>query len=298
MASRVTPGMMQSQLIRNLNNNYNRMNATQEQIATGRKINRASDDPVGITYALRYRSELSMNDQYQRNITTATAAVENVDTVLSQINELMQRAKELAVRGVSDSSSKEARDAIGKEMDGILEQAVTLGNDQINGKYTFNGQMTMTRPYDITTAGTTDTDDASVLLPLAPGVDIASNISGNSVFGASTDTDNMFSTFRLLRDAMYANDGATAGTAMDQLGTRLDKFLGVRAEVGARANRIGMLDSRNKDLDTTLNSLSAKTEDADIALAITKLQRDENVYQASLSVGSKIIQPSLVDYLR
>jgi flagellar hook-associated protein 3 FlgL len=298
MASRVTPGMMQSQLIRNLNNNYNRMNATQEQIASGRKINRASDDPVGITYALRYRSELSMNDQYQRNITTATSAVENVDTVLNQITELLQRAKELAVRGVSDSSSKEAREAIGKEMNGIFEQAVTLGNDQINGKYTFNGQMTMTTPYDVATAGTTDTDDASILLPLAPGVDIPSNISGNSVFGASTETDNMFSTFKLLRDAMYANDGATAGTAMGLLDTRLNKFLGVRAEVGARANRIEMLDSRNKDLDLSLNSLSGKTEDADVAQAIMNLQRDENVYQASLSVGSKIIQPSLVDYLR
>jgi flagellar hook-associated protein 3 FlgL len=86
MSSRVTSGMMHSQLLRNLNNNYNRMNATQEQIATGRKINRASDDPVGITYALRYRSELTMNDQYQRNITTATSSVENVDTVLNQVN--------------------------------------------------------------------------------------------------------------------------------------------------------------------------------------------------------------------
>jgi flagellar hook-associated protein 3 FlgL len=298
MSSRVTPGMMQSQLIRNLNNNYNRMSATQEQIATGRKINRASDDPVGITYALRYRSDLSMNDQYQRNITTATSAVDNVDTVLSQVNDLMTRAKELAVQGVSDSSSKEARDAIGKEMDGLLQQAVTLGNDQMNGKYTFNGQMTMTAPYDVATAGTTDTDNASILLPLAPGVEIASNISGNSVFGASTDSDNMFTTLKQLRDAMYANDGTAAGTAMTQLDSRLNKFLGVRAEVGARANRIAMLDSRNKDLDTTLNSLSGKTEDADVALAITNLQRDENVYQASLSVGSKIIQPSLVDYLK
>jgi flagellar hook-associated protein 3 FlgL len=211
---------------------------------------------------------------------------------------LITRAKELAVRGVSDSSSQEARDAIGKEMDGLLQQAVTLGNDQINGKYTFNGQMTMTTPYDVATAGTTDTDNASIMMSLAPGVDIASNISGNTVFGASTDTDNLFTTIKQLRDAMYANDGAAASTAMGQLDTRLNKFLGVRAEVGARANRIAMLDSRNKDLDTSLNSLSGKTEDTDVAEAITNLQRDENVYQASLSVGSKIIQPSLVDYLK
>ncbi|BBI36149.1 flagellar hook-associated protein FlgL [Cohnella abietis] len=298
MTIRVTSGMIHNQLIRNLNNNYNRMSATQEQIETGRKINRASDDPVGITYALRYRSELSMNDQYQRNITTATSSVDHVDTVLNQINELLQRAKELAVRGISDSSSKEAREAIGKELDGIFKQAVTLGNDQVNGKYTFNGQLTTTQPYDTTTAGTTDTDEASILLPLAPGVEIQTNISGNSVFGASTDADNVFTVFKELRDAMNSNDSNAARSAMERLDTRFNTFLGIRSEVGARANRIEMLDNRNQDLNQSLNGLIAKTEDTDIAQAIMNLQRDENVYQASLSVGSKIIQPSLVDYLR
>jgi flagellar hook-associated protein 3 FlgL len=72
----------------------------------------------------------------------------------------------------------------------------------------------------------------------------------------------------------------------------------VRAEVGARANRIDLIDSRIKDLDLNLNTLDAKTEDADIAETITKLKQDENVYQSSLSVGAKIIQPSLLDYLR
>ncbi|WP_256759118.1 flagellar hook-associated protein FlgL [Cohnella sp. WQ 127256] len=298
MTSRVTSGMIHSQLIRNLNNNYNRMSATQEQIETGRKINRASDDPVGITYALRYRSELSMNDQYMRNITTASGNVEHVDTVLNQINELMQRAKELAVRGISDSSSKEAREAIGKEMDGIFKQAVTLGNDQLNGKYTFNGQMTTTQPYDIATAGTTNTDDAMILLPLAPGIELETNISGNAVFGNSTDPDNMFTIFKELRDSMNANDSVAARTAMEKIDTRFNTFLGIRSEVGARANRITMLSNRNEDLNQSLNGLSAKTEDADIAQSIMNLQRDENVYQATLSVGSKIIQPSLVDYLR
>lgn len=290
--------MIHSQLIRNLNNNYNRMSATQEQIETGRKINRASDDPVGITYALRYRSELSMNDQYMRNITTASGNVEHVDTVLNQINELMQRAKELAVRGISDSSSKEAREAIGKEMDGIFKQAVTLGNDQLNGKYTFNGQMTTTQPYDIATAGTTNTDDAMILLPLAPGIELETNISGNAVFGNSTDPDNMFTIFKELRDSMNANDSVAARTTMEKIDTRFNTFLGIRSEVGARANRITMLSNRNEDLNQSLNGLSAKTEDADIAQSIMNLQRDENVYQATLSVGSKIIQPSLVDYLR
>ncbi|WP_217596240.1 flagellar hook-associated protein FlgL [Cohnella sp. GbtcB17] len=298
MALRVTQGMIQSQVVRNLNHNLNSMTNSQEQLTTGRKINKPSDDPVGITYALRYRSEIAMNDQFQRNLTTATSAVDHVDTVLGQINDLVSRLKELTVKGVSDTSTPESRVAIAKEMDGIYSNLVTLGNEQLNGKYIFNGQQTLTKPYTEATAGTVDTDDGEITLSLAPGVEIPTNMSGNKVFGSSTDADNLFTVVRTLRDAFDSNDSATARNTMSKLDTRLNTFLGIRSEVGARANRIEMLDSRNKDLDVTLNSLSGTVEDADMAATITELQTQQNVYQASLSVGAKIIQPSLVDYLK
>ncbi|MFD2331480.1 flagellar hook-associated protein FlgL [Cohnella sp. GCM10020058] len=298
MALRVTQGMIQSQVVRNLNHNLNSMTNSQEQLTTGRKINKPSDDPVGITYALRYRSEIAMNDQFQRNLTTATSAVDHVDTVLGQINDLVSRVKELTVKGVSDTSTPESRVAIAKELDGIYSNLVTLGNEQLNGKYIFNGQQTLTQPYTEATAGTQDTDDGEINLSLAPGVAISTNMSGNKVFGSSTDADNLFTVVRTLRDSFNANDSKTASNTMSKLDSRLNTFLGIRSEIGARANRIEMLDSRNKDLDVTLNSLSGKVEDADMAATITELQTQQNVYQASLSVGAKIIQPSLVDYLK
>lgn len=298
MPIRVTQGMIQSQTINALNKNLNRMGTTQEQLTTGRKINRPSDDPVGITYALRYRGELAMNNQYQRNITQANSALEHVDTVLGQVNDLIARVKELTVRGISDTSTPESRYAISQELDGIYNNLLTLGNDQLNGKFIFNGQKTDESPYDAATAGSFDTDDADILLSLAPGVDIATNISGNKVFGNAADADNLFKVVRTLRDAFSTNNAPTARDNMGKLDSRLNKFLGIRSEVGARANRIEMLDNRNQDLDVTLNSLSGKTEDADMAKTITSLQTQQNVYQASLSVGAKLIQQSLVDYLR
>lgn len=298
MPARVTQSMMHSQMVRNLNRNFERMSGLQDQLSTGRKINKPSDDPVGITYALRYRSELSMNEQYQRNITEATSAVDHLDTVMTQVNELIQRVKELAVRGVSDSSPAEARSAIGQELDGIYQQLVTLSNDQVNGKYIFNGQKTTTAPYSAATAGTLDVDEADITLPLAPGVDIATNVSGNKVFGYAAESDNLFKLVKQLRDAMLTNDAPAARAAMTPLDDRYNKFIGVRAEVGARANRIEMLDNRNQSLYVTLNDLSGKTEDADIAETIMALKRDENIYQASLSTGARIIQPSLVDFLK
>ena len=298
MPLRVTQGMIQNQMLRNLNHNFERMSGLENQLSTGRKINKPSDDPVGITYALRYRSELSMNDQYQRNITEATSAVSHLDNVLDQVNDLIKRIKELAIRGISDSSPESARSAIGQELDGVYKQLFSLGNDQMNGKFIFNGQKTTTAPYDIDNAAAQDTDDSDILLPVAPGVQIATNVTGSKVFGASTDPDNLFRVINEIKQGMLNNDPDRAEAVMDALDTRLDTFLGVRAEVGARANRVEMLDNRNQLMSDTLNGLSGKTEDADIDKTIMNLKRDENVYLASLSTAARLIQPSLVDYLR
>jgi len=298
MALRVTQGMMQSQLLRNVSNNISDLNKYENQLSTARKINKPSDDPVGITYALRYRSDLSMNEQYQKNIDTATSSIEHIDTVLGQINDVMQRVKELGTRGLSGTNPQSALDAIAKEMGQLFDEAVTLGNIQMNGKYTFNGQQTDKKPYTNDNAGNESTDTGSVVYQFAAGVTIPINITGNEVFGTGTDQDNLFKVIKGLKDAFNAGDKEVAGDMMDLFNSRMDKFLNTRAEVGARANRVELLDSRLKDLNLSLESLSGKTEDADYAETIIKLKTKENVYQASLSAGSKIIKPSLVDYLR
>jgi flagellar hook-associated protein 3 FlgL len=290
--------MMHSQMISNINNNLSRLDKNQNILSTGKKINRPADDPVGITYALRYRSELSINDQYQKNIDYAKSSVEHTDTILGQINDIILRAKELTVQGVNGTNPQSALNAISREIGEIYNHAVILGNDQLNGKSIFNGQMTDQLPYTMAGAPTQTTDTEKISYQFAAGVTIPINVTGNEVFGIPTDQDNLFSVLKGLQNAFSTGNQTTARSLMDQLSTRLDKVLDVHAEIGARANRINLMDSRIKDLDQNLNTLDAQTEDADIAETITKLKQEESVYQSSLSVGAKIIQPSLLDYLR
>lgn len=298
MTLRVTQSMMQTQLLRNLNANVRRMSERENILSTGRKINKPSDDPVGITYALRYRGELSMNEQYQKNIDAAKSAVEHTDTILGQINDVILRAKELATRGLNGTNPQSALDAISSEIGKLYEQLVTFGNEQLNGKYIFNGQLTDKPPYTIDGAPGESTDTEKRSFQFAAGVTIPINVTGNEVFGSGTESDNLFRVLKELENAFSSGNQATASNWMDQLNSRLEKFLQVRAEVGARANRIDLMENRLSALNLNLESLSAKTEDADIAETIIKLKADENVYQASLSVGAKMIQPTLVDYLR
>ncbi|RKP47381.1 flagellar hook-associated protein 3 [Cohnella endophytica] len=290
-------------MLRNINTNLHKLDNYQNMESTGRKINKPSDDPVGITYALRYRSEIAMNEQYQKNMDTAQASLQHVDTVLGQVGELINRVKEITVQGLNGTNSPTALSAIGQEISQLYNHLVSLGNDQLNGKYIFNGQFTDKQPYTVANAGTEQTDTESIDYKFAAGVTVAVNITGDEVFGVATgspgDTgDNLFSVFKGLANAFNSNDPNAATPLLESLNSRADKLLNARADIGARTNRLEFIDNRIKDLDLNLNELSGKTEDADITDVIMKLNMSQNVYQASLSVGAKVIQPSLLDFLR
>lgn len=292
MSLRVTQGMVSARMMRNLSANYARMNVSQNELSTGRKINKPSDDPVGITYALRYRSEAAMNEQFERNIDVAKSYIDQTDTVLSEINEMLQRANELTTKGLNGTNPQSALDAIAKELEEIYTGMIEAGNSQLNGKYIFNGQKTDVKPYAI---GTETTDAAHIDYQLGMGVEAPINITGNEAFG--TGSTSLFSVVKGLASAFSSGNQATATTLFNNLKTGLEKFSQVRSEVGARSNRITLMENRLSDLSLSLEDLTSKVEDADIAEVITRLQADQSVYQASLSTGAKIIQRSLVDYL-
>jgi len=298
MALRVTPGMMNLQMIRNINTNLVRMDGNMNVLSTGMKLNKPSDDPVGITYSLRYRSELSINEQYQKNADTALSWLEYTDTVLAQVNDISQRASELLVQGVNGTNPQKAIDAVNVEIKQIYDQLVTLGNSKFNDKYIFNGQLTDVAPYDALLAPTQETDRMGITYKFAEGAGLSINVTGEDVFGKKTDQDNLFAVLTRIQNALASGKQADASAEIDLLNSRLTKINEVRSEIGAKTNRVELISSRLSDLEMNLTSMQSKTEDADYAETIMKLKQDESVYQASLATSAKIMQISLLDYLR
>jgi flagellar hook-associated protein 3 FlgL len=298
MSFRVTQGMINTQLLRNLNSNLARMDATQNQLATGRKINKPSDDPVGISFAMRYRSEISANDQYIENVDSAISWLEYTDSTLDQAGNVLQRVRELSVQGASGTNPQAALDAINSEMKQLYDQLITIGNSDFNGKHVFNGQMTDIPPYAPETAMNDRTDNGPIQFEIGVGVRLPVNVTGNAVFGGPEEGNNMFKVIKDISDALGRGDYDAISNALGRLDSRMNAFLEVRSDVGAKLNRIQLAEGRLKDININMQTLQSKTEDADMAALITNLKTDENVYQASLSVGAKIIRPSLVDFLR
>ncbi|MGO4733172.1 flagellar hook-associated protein FlgL [Paenibacillus sp. 2KB_22] len=305
---RITNNMLSSQLILNLNRNAQQMNNTQTQLATGRKINKPSDDPVGITYSLRYRAELSSNEQYQKNVDSAVSWLDFNDTVMDQAGSVVQRLRELTVQAATGTNPQSALDSINEEVKQLKAQLVDISNSTLNGKYVFNGETYDVKPYDFptsadgsfdtTNAASVVTDSGKINFIVGESVQLPINVTGNEVFGDSTEDDNLFVIFNTISQALASGDQKELSNQLANIDTRTNKMLAIRAEIGAKTNRVELMQGRLSDLEVNLTDLQAKVEDADYAELSIKSKIQENIYNASLSAGAKIISQSLVDFLR
>ncbi|OMF04641.1 flagellar hook-associated protein FlgL [Paenibacillus sp. FSL H7-0942] len=305
---RITNNMLSSQLLLNLNRNAQQMNNTQTQLATGRKINKPSDDPVGITYSLRYRAELSSNDQYQKNVDSAISWLEFNDTVMNQAGNAIQRLRELTVQASTGTNPQSALDSINEEVKQLKEQLVDISNSKLNGKYIFNGETYDVKPYDFPSNqdGTLDTTNATSVVTdkgkinfiVGESVQLPINVSGNEVFGTETEEDNLFNLVNNIMKALTEGNQKELSNQLDNIDSRTDKMLAIRSEIGAKTNRVDLMMGRLDDLGINLTDLQSKVEDADYAELAMQSKIQENIYNASLSAGAKIISPSLVDFLR
>jgi flagellar hook-associated protein 3 FlgL len=301
--------MINTQLQRNLNLNLSRMAKLQEQLSTGRLINRPSDDPVGITYSLRYRSELAANEQYRKNVDAALSWLNFTDTMIGQAGDVIHRIQELTVQGSTGTNPDVAMDNVASEILQLRDQLVNIGNSQLAGKYVFNGEQYDIAPYseqnenpnpdpNVTDYANVVTDTGQVRYEVGPGVVLAINVTGNELFGSPTDNDNLFRVIDRIVTALQNGDKDAASDELANLESRLEKILVVRAEVGAKTNRVELMENRLKDLELNATDLLSRTEDADMAELLMRSKIEENIYNASLAVGAKIIVPSLVDFLR
>ncbi|WP_138496175.1 flagellar hook-associated protein FlgL [Paenibacillus pinistramenti] len=301
MAIRITSGMMHTQLLGNLNNTMYSVNQLQEQVSTGRKINKASDDPVGATYALKYRSELKSNDQYQTNVDASLSLLNYTDSIMDQAGQVMTKLKELVVQGSSDTMSEADRTSIKNEVEELKKQMVDLGNSQLNDKYIFNGQQYDKKPYElsstVTSYGDIDTDTGAISYTITSGVTLQANSSGSDFFGSSQDTDNVFDLMDKVIEDLDSGDSTDLANQLTGIESRTSKMLAERAEVGAITNRAELVQSRLESEEDNVTELQANTEDADIDKLMIQVTTAQTIYESALKAASSVMSTSLVDFM-
>lgn len=293
---RITQSMMSNSMLRNLSNSYSDLNKYSEQLSSGKKITKPSDDPVVATKGMSYRTEVRDVAQYKRNLSEAQTWIDNSDSALSNATSALQRLRELAVQASNGTYEEGQRGNIAEEVDQLKEQLATIANTQVNEKFIFNGSATNTAPVTINEDGSTTVDfnSSAVNLTLSKGVDVKINVDGGAVFGNKLFDDlNNFS-------AALRSDGSDED--LDQyiglIDENINNLVNERADIGARMNRMDLVESRLGDQELSATELMSNNEDAEMEEVIMNLTSQEAVHRAAMSAGARIIQPTLMDFLR
>ncbi|RVT63747.1 flagellar hook-associated protein FlgL [Niallia taxi] len=294
---RVTQSMLSANSLRNISSSYNKLNQLSNQVSTGKKITKPSDDPVVAMKGMYYRSSLSEVEQYKRNLSELYLWMDNSESAMDQASSGLDRVRELLVQGKTDTNGKDERNAIAEEINQIKEDLVNVGNTKVNGKYLFHGT-------DVSNPPVTAGDPPQVAANLTDGlidsykVEVSSGVTMKANVNPATFNQEMFDVVQEIQDKMANNDN----TGLDDLLTRLDSVMNSlsseKSELGARYNRLEMVESRIDAQEVLANKVLSDNEDVDMEVAITNLSVQQSVHNASLSVGAKIIQTSLIDFLR
>ncbi|MDF2606874.1 MAG: flagellar hook-associated protein FlgL [Bacillales bacterium] len=293
---RVTQGMLSNRSILNLSRSYKNLGKYQEQLETGKKISKPSDDPVVAMKGVMYRTDLTEIEQYRRNAGEASTWLETTDSAYGHATSILQRARELAVQLSNGTYSGEDKIAAEKEIEQLKMDLVSVANTQVAGRYIFNGTDILDKPVvtDPVTGNVSSVSNntASFDIEVARGVNLKVNSNPSTFFNAE-----LFSDFEDLSAALKGGS-TNIDSFIGAIDKNLDNLNLERSESGARHNRLELIETRNSEQEIIANRILGDNEGADIERVIMNLKVQESVHQAALSVGARIMQQSLMDFLR
>ncbi|WP_394188501.1 flagellar hook-associated protein FlgL [Paenisporosarcina quisquiliarum] len=293
---RVTQSMLSGNMLRNLSNSYTKMGELQNQITTGKKVNRPSDDPVVAMKGIALRSSLEKVEQFQRNLGEVHNLLDSSDDALDKVGSAMQRVNELMVQASSDTTTNDDREKIESEISQIRTHIQNISNTKVGNKYIFSGTKTTTPLHD----GTNYTDPSdpalmkSVEIEVFDGVKLKVNTNVIDVF------NEIDVKLKEISDLMVAGNstGSDYSQFLKDISDQMDNILTTRADIGARQNRAELMENRLQSQSVIATKQMSENEDIDYEKSITEMITQESVHRAALSVGAKIIQPSLADFIR
>ena len=148
---RVTQRLMINNMLRNYNHSMNKMNRLNMQLSSGTRINKPSDDPADLVTSLRLRTKLVQNEQFKKNVGDAISWVETAETTFNAMTQVLQRVRELTIKGANGTNDEGELKAITDEISQLKDELGDLANTTLDDRYIFGGTRTMEKPYDAIT---------------------------------------------------------------------------------------------------------------------------------------------------
>lgn len=272
------------------------MGKLQNQLNTGKLVNRPSDNPVVVMKGMGYRMQVDKVQQYQKNLGEVNNWLDSSDDALDNVGKALHRAKELVTNAANTGAmTADDREKIKIELDQLRSQIQDIANTKVGDKYIFSGTKTDTPVFNDTGAYQTDPNTLAafgkdVSIEIFDGVNLKVNAPSASMFKEIDDL------FKSISDNI--DDSFDFGGSITSFDTQMDAVLTTRADIGARSNRAELMSNRLEMQEGAAKKQQSENEDIDYEKVITDMVTEESIHRAALSVGARIIQPSLVDFLR
>ncbi|SDZ80024.1 flagellar hook-associated protein 3 FlgL [Desulfuromusa kysingii] len=277
----------------NLGKNSDSLNKLYEQAATGKQLERASDDPSGLSPLFSSRTQIETSDRYLETIATTQDNLDIVDGYLDSAESLLVRAKEIAIYGVNDSLSDEDMQTLAAEVVQLQSALLDIANAKVDSKYIFAGYAETTLPFSGDPVVYNGTDDHK-LVETSAGQTVQTNLTGNEVFMEPVD---MFAVLSDLEAALSSADGDAVEAELDNLEAVAEQVRSKQSEMGNINSHLDDVSSLTENIKLQMQERLSSYEDADIVAVMTGITQAEQAYEAALSVSARVSSLSILDYL-
>jgi len=307
MLNRVTNLTMSTTAQRTLQAQQSKLAQLQGKATTLDKISRPSDDPAATAQALDTRARLAANAQYGRNIDDGAGWLNAADSALSQATNVMNRILDLTVQAGNGALNQAGKDAIAVELEGLNKDLLSTANSKHLGRNIFAGSSDAATafspaiPADPTVPGDTGTPPVfngvaggSVERRISADRTVQVDADGAAIFGSGSGSvfDAVTKTIESLRK------GEDATVNLTNLQASFKNIVSGRAEIGTRQVQLERAGNVNTELEATLDAQKMGIEKADLGSVIMDLKLQETNYQVALAATARVLQPTLMDFLR
>ena len=297
---RITQKTVTRTVMDGLQSNMARMQRLQEQLSSGKQLSRPSDSPVKTVEAMQFRSGIRRTEQHVRNADDGLAMLATADNALTDSLNMTRRARDLTLTGMNDTMDTESRTALAAEIRTLRDGLLGVANTRYLDRPVFGGNTRSDNAFDSAT-GAYLGDTGDVVRNIAGGTRVTVNVVGPKVFGADGSPEQLFAVLDEIASALEANDATLhprLGAALVNLDKGINTVITTLGQLGARFNRIDTMKSAAEaQLINLANNLS-EVEDIDLPKTIVDLQMQEVAYKAALGATARVVQPSLLDFLR
>jgi flagellar hook-associated protein 3 FlgL len=303
---RVTNNTMIHSIVRYLTRQNEALFERQNIIASGKKINRPSDDPLGMGKVLDYRHTIAAIEQYQTNIQRGKTRLEVTEADLDLVVDLLQVVRSIAQTEAGGTT--ESRQLAAEGLKNIYDQVLDLANSKLNDNYLFSGYQTKTAPFsrDDTQITTFDKftvsyngDAGAMQFIVADNTKVTIDADGQPIFhDAASGGINIFDAMRDLIVGLENDDTTAISTQsglLDQARTQIQNIRSANAPI---LYQLETTENHWQHYKPKIEDLLGQAENADIIQAVVELQSLELAYQSTLATAARIIQPGLISFLR